>query len=288
MQGQLEFGVGETEKSISVEIVDDNEWEPDEVFYVGLHAPFGNTTVQAGSNAIAEVTIYNDDDPGYFGFEHAEMAVQEEAEEVTIPVLRWDGSDGAVTLSWRTIDVDTPTDEHKAAGVATPGVDYVASEGKLEFAHGVTRGELKIPILNTHQATKSVTFGVTFSIDGNPTNGTKYGPTRQCIIAITHSESFSRVVAKIAAMVNADIDELDEGNLTWKEQIMAAISPDIDDTVEASSRSLYPYAMHVITMFWKVIFAVLVPPAHYFGGLPAFFIALALIGAITAVVGDLA
>jgi len=45
--------------------------------------------------------------------------------------------------------------------------------------------------------------------------------------------------------------------------------------------------MHFLTIFWKVLFAC-VPPVHWGGGYPAFGIALAFIGIITAIVGDAA
>ena len=45
--------------------------------------------------------------------------------------------------------------------------------------------------------------------------------------------------------------------------------------------------MHFTTFFWKVLFS-FVPPVRYWGGWAAFFVALALTGAITAVVAELA
>lgn len=44
---------------------------------------------------------------------------------------------------------------------------------------------------------------------------------------------------------------------------------------------------HFLTINWKVIFAI-IPPSKMGGGWPAFVIALALIGAVTFVVGEIA
>jgi solute carrier family 8 (sodium/calcium exchanger) len=44
---------------------------------------------------------------------------------------------------------------------------------------------------------------------------------------------------------------------------------------------------HFATIGWKLFFAV-IPPAHYFGGIPCFFISLAVIGVVTFVVGEFA
>jgi solute carrier family 8 (sodium/calcium exchanger) len=44
---------------------------------------------------------------------------------------------------------------------------------------------------------------------------------------------------------------------------------------------------HFMAIGWKVLFS-LVPPPHYYGGYPCFFIALAFIGIVTAIVGEIA
>jgi len=51
--------------------------------------------------------------------------------------------------------------------------------------------------------------------------------------------------------------------------------------------SLQEAIMHFMTVTWKVIFA-MVPPTHWGGGWPAFIIALTFIGAVTAIVGEVA
>lgn len=45
--------------------------------------------------------------------------------------------------------------------------------------------------------------------------------------------------------------------------------------------------MHFLTIGWKLFFAI-VPPAHYCGGGPCFFISLAVIGVVTYIVGEFA
>lgn len=55
------FEDGETEKSIDIEIIDDNEWELDEVFFVKLSLPSENPDVVLGHRTIQEIKIINDD-----------------------------------------------------------------------------------------------------------------------------------------------------------------------------------------------------------------------------------
>lgn len=51
--------------------------------------------------------------------------------------------------------------------------------------------------------------------------------------------------------------------------------------------TLYEGLCHFFAIGWKVFFAC-VPPAHYYGGYPCFVIALAMIGIVTGVVGEIA
>merc|ERR1712159_625244 len=47
------------------------------------------------------------------------------------------------------------------------------------------------------------------------------------------------------------------------------------------------WAMHIVTVPWKLLFAI-VPPTDYWDGWICFFSALAMIGGVTAIIGDMA
>ena len=58
----LVFEKEETTKFIDIQIIDDNEWEPDEIFFVKLSLDtFDTHTVAIGTLAIEEITIIDDD-----------------------------------------------------------------------------------------------------------------------------------------------------------------------------------------------------------------------------------
>ena len=59
----LTFEPNEDEKEIGVKIVDDNQWEPDEEFFVKLTLIPGKESedVRLGRTSIMEITILNDD-----------------------------------------------------------------------------------------------------------------------------------------------------------------------------------------------------------------------------------
>ena len=59
----LTFEPHETEKEIGVTIVDDNQWEPDEEFFIKLSLVSGEDAMdlKLGRTSIMEITILNDD-----------------------------------------------------------------------------------------------------------------------------------------------------------------------------------------------------------------------------------
>ena len=65
----LTFEPDEREKEVSVKIVDDNQWEPDEEFFVKLTLVPGKESedVRLGRTSIMEITILNDDGNDCFG-----------------------------------------------------------------------------------------------------------------------------------------------------------------------------------------------------------------------------
>lgn len=53
---------GQQEKKITIHVIDDNQWEPDETFFVKLSLPEGQEGhAKLGSKTVALVTIINDD-----------------------------------------------------------------------------------------------------------------------------------------------------------------------------------------------------------------------------------
>lgn len=58
----LVFQPGENLKHINITIIDDNEWEENEVFFLKLaRFDYKDDTVEIGEQSITEVTIINDD-----------------------------------------------------------------------------------------------------------------------------------------------------------------------------------------------------------------------------------
>ena len=120
----LTFEPMETEKEIGITIVDDNQWEPDEEFFLKLSllSTGQSREVKLGRTSIMEITILNDDEPGTFQFEKRGHLVKESCGNAVISVIRQNGADGDVTIKWRTVDK-----------TAISGKAFVGGEGEIEW-----------------------------------------------------------------------------------------------------------------------------------------------------------
>merc|ERR1711899_103675 len=277
----LTFEPFQKEKEVSVTIVDDNQWEPDEEFFLKLALVKKDPTLHAGDcdhsggvklgrTSIMEIKILNDDEPGTFQFERRGHLVKESCGEALLSVLRENGADGDLKVKWKTIDK-----------TAVSGKDFTGGEGELEFKHGETQRTINIPIIDDMDVEKDENFEVElYEVD----NGGKLGKITKTAVTITNDDEFNTIMNKMMMMTNANVDELRVQNETWAQQMKDAMVVNGGDIDGASTAD---YIMHFLTFPFKVIFA-LIPPAGLLGGFPCFFISLLFIGIIVIIVGDLA
>jgi solute carrier family 8 (sodium/calcium exchanger) len=100
------FNKGETHKFITVIINDDDNWEPDEDFFVQLYDVNAREDL-IGQDTRTRVTIIDDDKPGQIGFKEQKAIAALASEEVAnIVIERKNGSDGVVTVDFTTIELD--------------------------------------------------------------------------------------------------------------------------------------------------------------------------------------
>lgn len=57
----VKFAQGEVVKAVTVEIVDDQQWEPDESFFLRMSVPLTQRSVRLGRKTVMEIVIINDD-----------------------------------------------------------------------------------------------------------------------------------------------------------------------------------------------------------------------------------
>ncbi|KAM8841765.1 sodium/calcium exchanger 1-like [Synchiropus picturatus] len=108
-------------------------------------------------------------------------------------------------------------------------------------------------------------------------------------VVIEESYEFKNVVDKVIKKTNL---ALLVGTNSWRQQFLDAITvgsgdEDDDDGEEEKVPTATDYVIHSLTVFWKVLFA-LVPPTDYWSGWACFIVSISVIGILTAVIGDLA
>ncbi|MBA3961034.1 MAG: hypothetical protein H0X40_03925 [Chthoniobacterales bacterium] len=149
--GTLTFNAGETQKTISVPIINDSLIESTESFLVVLSNP-GSGAMLVGSTT-ATVDISDDDSPtATIGFNQDSYDVDEGAGFATLTITRSGGLGVKATVTYATSD-----------GSAVAGVNYVATTGSVTFAVGEVSKTIQIPLIDDPTADPTLSFTVTLS-----------------------------------------------------------------------------------------------------------------------------
>ncbi|XP_064606373.1 sodium/calcium exchanger 2-like [Liolophura sinensis] len=265
----LTFVENEKLKELYVEIIDDYEWEPDEFFFVKLSLPKDSEAV-VGNISINQVTIIDDDEPGKLEFGSPSYVVKESERKALIPVRRFNGADGHVSIKWRSKSMS-----------AVDGKHFKGGDGLLEFAHGETIKMIEIPIITTQEPERDDSFQLELS---DTTGGAEIGRLARTIVTIVNDDEFDGLVSRIVNMTVASLDVLRLDTGSWADQFHDAMNVNGGEVDEATA---FDYIMHFMTFWWKVFFA-FIPPTSIGGGWLTFIISLSVIGLLTAIIGDLA
>merc|ERR1719347_2422129 len=329
--GTLTFGPGETQKMVTLEVLDDDVFEEDEHFYIRIsnlrrkdgkafkeievEGEDGRKSMQPccqmGTPHMATIMILDDDHSGIFGFEDSEAEIVESVGTYELEVKRISGARGKVAIPFNTED-----------GTAKEGQHYEAQEGELLYENEETTKTISIAITDEESYEKSlimyVEIGEPRHIAGPhiPEEGVDYSELdaknpeelteeekiallgRPCLgantriqIRIRESKEFKNSVDKMMQKAN---NSMVVGSSSWLDQFSEAFTVQADDDDEEEGEegeekmpSCGDYIMHFLTLPWKLIFA-FIPPTGIYDGYPTFVISILLIGACTAVIGDIA
>merc|ERR1719435_122721 len=153
--GTLTFGPGETQKMVTLEVLDDDVFEEDEHFYIRISnlrrkdgMPFNQVEVvsddgsssmqpgtQMGTPHMATIMILDDDHGGIFSFEDSEAEIVESVGTYELKVQRISGARGKVAIPFNTED-----------GTAKDGSHYEAQEGEVVFENEETEKIISLAI----------------------------------------------------------------------------------------------------------------------------------------------
>jgi len=256
--GTLTFGPNETQKHVTLEVLDDDVFEEDEHFYIrisNLRRKDGKAfkeievtddngkrsmqaSTQMGTPHMATIMILDDDHGGIFGFEDSEAEIVESVGMYECKVQRISGARGKVAIPYNTED-----------GTAKDGEHYEAQEGELIFCNEETEKTIEIPITDEESYEKSLIMyvvigeprqiaegkegeGIDYSIldAKNPEDLTEeekiallgrpcLGNNTKLQIRIRESKEFKSSVDKLMAKTN---NSLMVGSSSWLEQFTSA------------------------------------------------------------------
>jgi len=273
--GMQPFTADEYEHDIKIGIIDDDQYEEDKIFGVRLFDPATRKELtQPDSECI--VTIIDDDNPGVLEFTRRLFSTTESSQRATIGIKRVGGAAGIITARVKTIQ------EHSDHS-ALPHVDYVPVDTTISFQSGEVLQEVEVEIIEKKMLKRDDSFLVELS---HPSGGVKISKRNTCIVEIVEDTKIVDLINKVEqALKRSEQDE----NETWSGQFRQAIllEGEEDEHGNLIEPSGSDALFHFLAMGWKVLFA-LVPPKQMAGGWACFGISLMFIGAITALVGELA
>jgi hypothetical protein len=145
----LAFAPGETSKTVTVQIVNDQVPESSETLSLTLSDPTGDSML--GNQSSATLTI-GDDDTQTVQFSSVGTSVVESEGSVLVTVTRT----GATALA-------TSVDYATADGTASQRTDYIAAYGRLTFAPGETTKSFRVFIINDSFVEPDDKFIITLS-----------------------------------------------------------------------------------------------------------------------------
>merc|ERR1711988_1962897 len=279
--GALQFKADEPEQTIEIEIIDDNEWQPDQHFFVRLFNP--SEGLQIGV-ATAQVIILNDDNPGKISFKSKTVHAVDTETLVKIPLDRKDGIDGNVLAFVKTMDGTAIAGEHyegipeewEGEGEHDPRV--------VHFEHGDQEKTLDVKLHPKHSTADTGGCTFTVTVTGVEPEGAAIGEINMCTVIISNDKNYQKLMEEVVAMMDEEMGKYHVGSSTWAEQFHDAMNMGGDDGTEPEWSD---YLLHFCSFYWKVLHAV-IPPTDYGGGWPTFFVSLIFIGGITVLVGDIA
>jgi len=266
--GTLTFGPGETQKMITLEVLDDDVFEDDEHFYIRISnlrrkdgMPIASMevtddegkksmqpAVQLGTPHMATIMILDDDHGGIFGFDDSEAEIVESVGVYELKVQRISGARGKVAIPFSTED-----------GSAKAGAHYDSIEGELIFENEETEKIIELPIIDEESYEKSLIMYVNIGeprqiAEGKEGEGIDYSVLdakdpetlteeekiallgRPCLgtnpkiqIRIRESKEFKNSVDKMMQKANASMMV---GSSSWLEQFTEAFTVQADDDEE--------------------------------------------------------
>ncbi|XP_062899606.1 extracellular matrix protein FRAS1 isoform X1 [Mobula hypostoma] len=227
------FGPGVSMSTCDVKLIDDSEYEEEEDFEIILADASDNARI--GKVAAAKVIINGPNDASLVFLGNSSFTVSEDAGFLEIPIIRHGSDLSTPTSVWcATRPSDPPS--------ATPGIDYIPSSKRIDFAPGKTEATCVLTILDDVQ-NPIIEGNETFIVFLSSAQGAELTKPYQAIIAIndTYQDVPSMQFGKDFYRVKEKDNELNvpiirTGDLSYEssvrcytQQLTAALMEDFEE-----------------------------------------------------------
>jgi len=197
-----------------------------------------------------------------------------------VKLVRQHGCDGTISVAYELDDTQNPNQES-----AKKFEHYVPHQGRIEFSHGETEKEIEVEIMSENLNEESdVYFNVKLS-DAQP-EGCKLSKKDTCQVNIIGEDETENAVKDIEKIILL-MQKQDKVSYLGQFKKAIMLHPQVDEEGNIDDITSMEALMHFLSIFWKVLFA-FVPPARWLKGWVSFVVALAFIGLVTAIVGEVA
>ena len=183
--GRLTFASGETRKTITVPIIDNNVVDGTTSFRVSLANPRaegeGDAPPKLGEPSVATVTI-TDNDATTFQFSSPSYTVENSSGSavLTVNLSRVSNPNGTFSVDYSTANMS-----------AVAGRDYSAQSGRLTFSAGETSKTISIPLTPQPVGQPARQFRVTLS---NPSPGAQLGAISSTVVTILNRDLSTKLM----------------------------------------------------------------------------------------------
>eukprot|EP00930_Biecheleria_cincta_P069907 TRINITY_DN57584_c0_g1_i1.p1 TRINITY_DN57584_c0_g1~~TRINITY_DN57584_c0_g1_i1.p1 ORF type:complete len:1291 (-),score=208.35 TRINITY_DN57584_c0_g1_i1:459-4220(-) len=212
-----------------------------------------------------------------------------------LAVQREQGLTGEIRCRWCTASV---SDMHSLS----PCSSCDRLEGSLVFENGASEVEILIPIRPRPPWAKEEQFRVILTEDfatedEESLNAVLLPDASECLVSVqagTRQDDDATTARKVrewfqqrAHFAGQERFCPVEGFSLWAAQFVDGLTPVSGDEEDERNATALDWAFHVANLPWKLL-AACVPPPVFLGGWLCFFMSLLGIGALTAIIGDLA
>jgi len=174
--GTLTFEDSELSKEIVIELVNDQEFEGEEVFSVTLSNPTGGAVL--GSTIQTKIIINDDEEenlPGTLIFDRTSFTQAEDTANFEVTILRTFGTAGQITVDIVSSDV-----------TAEEGVDYQSVNQTLVFLDGEQNQRITVALIDDQIEESEESFSLNMS---NSTGGAITGSPANLTVNITDNDA---------------------------------------------------------------------------------------------------